>query len=101
MHEMIGRVARALAERNEPGFWDRMQKDDVHGCNAHWRQGYIDAARDAIAAMRDLPDNVVTAVEYADECASERDLDNSGPGRGLYFEEQWNAAIDAMLGNDS
>jgi hypothetical protein len=44
---MVEKVARAMAERNEPGIWD--DKDRLPGWDA-WARGYIGDARAAVAA---------------------------------------------------
>ena len=48
MTDMLSLVARAIAERNEPGIWDRPEGPP----DEFWRDGYLIDAKAAIAAMR-------------------------------------------------
>ena len=70
MTDTIEAVARAIAECNEPGQWDK--SGDFPDNGEIWRDGYINDARAAIIAVRKelstVPphDGPVPILSYAD-----------------------------------
>ncbi len=91
---MLEKVARAIAEHNEPGMWDR-----TAGENWAWRKGYINDARAAIEALREPSEGMRKA---ASECAFDRATFAYPKGHASYevhvsAEEYWQAMIDFIL----
>lgn len=94
MSEMIERVAQAICAAEVGTTWKKVPPE-IRLAFEKYKESWLFRARAAIAAMRDVPDDVLKAARSTADAGN--CLSPHWPNRSLGLRDVWVSVIDAAL----